>query len=566
MAVSTAVLVVVLVAAAVVPTAASQVEGAFQRASVAPGEVNFLTFPYEIEDGGGPGGPPPVTPLDGKMTAVFSNIVVTPGAGVIGGDLLEFDVTVTNTSPTGGPVLTAFAFQSKFSESPALASRIGDKLFYATLDPDAGHAAGPMGSVKKNGTSNGLFSGRWKGICLNSSEDFLPEFNAGLEDESLECAGSRADTNGDGEPELVTAPLRGLAPGASQTVRLRLDSGTTDGALHVVKPNTLRGRATSTPVIGPNGIEYLVPSIDNAGVTDPNVTAIPDFADNKVLRNADGTFNPTFAPAAEDFRLDGRQYLTLPRVNRAFTDILGRNHTCGTYGLDLISGVPCSGTPGESPTFGFLGVGDLVPGAQNFAALLQGFGEYVLTGDPDDPYAAPNFPYGVPCVNPNAPDGLRCGARPFTPVAEFYAPNPAGPAGSVVRQMVAGSYGALGTPAQYTATIDSLTADDLKQEIVPEEDEGGPCEEPNPNRPKCAALGTSASVDFHDLTVVEGAGINGGDAVEFTLSIKNTSTNPAAYLTAFNFQTKRRSLADIGVLDGFTQDRRDVRVHPGLPR
>jgi hypothetical protein len=60
-------------------------------------------------------------------------------------------------------------------------------------------------------------------------------------------------------------------------------------------------------------------------------------------------------------------------------------------------------------------------------------------------------------------------------------------------------------------------------------------------------------------------GINGGDTAQFTIDITNTSPNPAAYLTAFNYQTKERNLADIGGLDGFTQDRRDIRVDPSQP-
>jgi len=46
------------------------------------------------------------------MTASLSNIVVIPGGGLIGGDAIEFDVTMTNNSTDPGAVLTAFAFQS----------------------------------------------------------------------------------------------------------------------------------------------------------------------------------------------------------------------------------------------------------------------------------------------------------------------------------------------------------------------------------------------------------------------------------------------------------------------
>lgn len=271
-----------------------------------------------------------------------------------------------------------------------------------------------MGTVKKNGTSNGLFSGKWKGICINSSTDFIPEFNSGLESESLECAGSRSDTNFDGDPELQIPPV-GLAPGQSQTVRLRMESGTTDGALHVVQPGTLTGSVQGIPVIGPNNVTYY----DVQMATTGTVLDVIEFGDNKVLRDADGTFNPTFAPAADGLSFANQIHLTLPRRNFAFTDILGRNHTCSTYNLHLLAGTTCAGTPNAQPFFNFLGVGDLVPGVQNFAALLQGFGEF---HDPDNDFVPdvnpngdgpndrrPSAPYGVLCEN--------CGGRPYTPIA-----------------------------------------------------------------------------------------------------------------------------------------------------
>lgn len=108
----------------------------------------------------------------------------------------------------------------------------------------------------------------------------------------------------------------------------------------------------------------------------------------------------------------------------------------------------------------------------------------------------------------------------------------------------------------------------MKEEVIPEDDPGGPCdpiEEPDSRKPSCAQLRTNATAHFYDLDVSIGTGINGGDQVEFTMDITNTSRNPAAYLTAFNYQTKRRGLADIGILDGYTQDRRDVRVDSTLP-
>jgi hypothetical protein len=508
-------------------------------------QPRYLTFPAELPDDeecppqnpSCPPGRPELTPIPGTMTAAISNAVVIPGGeegdGLIGGDVLELDLTITNTSPSGsGVVLSAYAFQSKHSESPALGSRIGDKLFAATQE---GVTAGPgtdasnlLSSVKKNGTSNGLYSGKWKGICINSSTDFRPELNAGLSDESLECAGSRTDTDGDGEPELDTS-LLGLRPGESQTVRLRLDSGTTDGALQRVPPGTLTGTVGQRPDGFPT---MAVPG---------TVTDIVDFTDNKVFFQADGSFDPSFAPAADGFTLDGNEYVTLPRVNYAFTDLLGRNHTCGTYG---VTEGACAGNPGASPLLNILGDGDLVPGAQNLAAILQGFGEYVEVAPGE--YELPTQPYGVTCEN--------CAGAPYTPIAEFYVDNGDG---TVTRQMSAGSYGELGSSDELLATIDSTSGSDITQEIVPEQDPGGP--RPGP------ALGTSAAAEFSDLTVVPGGGANGGDAIEFTVDIANTSSNEDAHLTAFNFQTKERGLADIGRLDGTSQDRRNIAVDPGQP-
>jgi PKD repeat protein len=544
----------------------------FQIGRVSDTTGQFITFATEVEEaeeepgggGGGGGGRPERTPtMNASMTAeiVQNSITVLPGDGLIGGDAIEFDVILSNTSdPASGAVMTAYAFQSKVSESPALASRIGDKAFYGVLaEADPPHAPGPMVSVKKNGTANGLFSGRWKGICINSSTDFIPEFNSGLEDESLECAGNRTDSNFDGLPELQNPPV-GIPPGGSQTVRVRIEAGTTDGALHVVEPGTLQGRVTGTPVVGPNGQTYYEVGIDNTGITDPNVVAIPDVGDNKVLRDADGTFNPTFAPLADGLTFQNQQYLTLPRRNFAFTDILGRNHTCGTYGLHLINGIECNGNPDLSPVFSFTDTGDLLPGVQNFAAILHGFGEYAIDADgnpvldDDGNYQAPMFPYDTLCTNPQNSDGLRCGARPYVPIAEFYRDNGDG---TLTQQMVAGSYGELGSANQYTATFDTTATDDWKEENFPEDDAGAP-----PTGPQ---LSTSASGQFYDLRVLEGTGINGGDQVEFTIDIINTSRNPDAYLTAFNYTTKKRNLADIGGLDGFTQDRRDIRLDPTLP-
>jgi hypothetical protein len=309
-------------------------------------------------------------------------------------------------------------------------------------------------------------------------------------------------------------------------------------------------------VTGPNGLTYWQPSIaESATGCTRNVLDGPleDFGDNKVLADAGGAFDPSFAPAADSFELGPQRFLTFPRPNDAFTDLLGRNHTCGNYGLT--EGV-CAGNAGGSPEINILDTGDLVAGVQNYAAMLHGFGEFEANADGspvlvDGQPQRPTEPYGVLCE--------RCGGRPYVPIAEFYVDNSlTDPADQSVTQVMAGgSYGVLGSADQYTATVDPAASGDFKLEVIPEEDPGG--------APARQQLGTSATGEFSNLTVVsEGDpgydGINGGDHIEFDLTIENTSSNPDAYLTAFNYQTKRRGLADIGILDGFTQDRRDVRA------
>ena len=264
-----------------------------------------------------------------------------------------------------------------------------------------------------------------------------------------------------------------------------------------------------------------------------------------------------------------------PRPHLAFTDILGRNHTCGTYGLDDIPGsISCEGMPAAAPEFGFLDIGDLVPGVQNFAAILHGFGEYVAdpaTGAPlDVPETRPNQPYDVLCEN--------CAGAPYVPIAEFYVANSDGQ--TVTREITAGRYGTLTGPDAYVATIDPVANPDdpLKQEVIciatNEEFElpdspgagfncadGAPPGGPPPGDP----FGATAFATFEDLVVLPGAGTNGGDVIEFNIAITNTSPDPEIYLTAFNYQTKRRGLADITILDGTTQLRRDVRTDATLP-
>jgi hypothetical protein len=533
-------------------------------------------------------GPPAVAGIGASMTAVISNITVngspTPtfpaaGSGIIKGDTLEFDVTITNTS-TNGALLTAFGFQSKNSESPALASRIGDKLFLAILQ--SGGVDGQLSTVKKNGTSNGLLPGKWKGICITSGRDFIPEFNSGVEDEPLECAGAREDrttqdANGvaipgsgpDGNPELNLG--LGLPPGGTQTIRIRLDSGTTDGAAHRVPAGTLTGTVQGTLITtGPNGIDYIVPSIVAGS---GNVLEIPDFGDNKVLRNAAGAFDPFFAPAP-GFSLSENRALTFPRVNRAFSDLLGRNHTCENYGLTLGS---CAG--GGSPLIHLLATGDLVAGVQNFAAILHGFGEYIADatgkpiGVPGVDETRPSQPYGLLCEN--------CGGAPNVPIAEFYVPNSDGQ--TATRQIQSGNYGPLGSSTQYTATSGDSNSPAptpgiaVKQEVIciatnrefefPQDGSSYDCKNGSVSSgPRVGTpFGGKAVAHFHDLQVSLGGGLNGGDAIQFSVTIHNTSTEPGVFLTSFNYQTKRRGLADINILDGTSQNRRDIRLDTTLP-
>jgi hypothetical protein len=306
-----------------------------------------------------------------------------------------------------------------------------------------------------------------------------------------------------------------------------LDSGTTDGALHRVPAGTLTGTVTTDA----DGF----PVVDTPG----NVVDIVDFGDVKQLRAADGSFDPSFAPASSGFSFSTIEYLTFPRENFAFTDILGRNHTCADYGL------ACSG----SPLLNFLGHGDLVPGVDNYAAILQGFGEYVEVAPGE--FEKPTQPYGVECE--------ACYGQPYVPIAEFYVDNGDGTA---TRQMTAGSYGALGSAAQYTASF-AADPDEFAQEVftadLSEPPTGGP--------PPRGAFGASARSEFSNLAVIPGGGANGGDVIEFDMNIENTAAAGSdVYLTSFNYQTKRRGLADINdQLDGQSQQREDLRLDSSLP-
>lgn len=525
------------------------------------------------EGGGGPGGgsgidgdgPPPLQPA--SMSATFSDFTLNgvsfadwqaciaaggsavscnPGhLGEIGGDVFEFDLTIENTSGPGGPTLTNFAFQSKFSESPALGSRIGDKLFKATRAALATAAPHPLGGVKKNGTSNGLFGGKLKFICVNSSTDYSANLNAGTANETLECAGGRTvifDKNAqqdrvqvvlqaaDGStitPSNIKVP-KGLRPGESQTIRLHLDTSTDDGALqraHAPDDQSL-GPLTSDVTEGADGF----PQVQAGG----NVVEIVDFGDVKSLRDADGTFNPSFLP------LSANQFLTVPRRNFGFSDILD---TRDVFRADELP----TAQPG---VFSLLDIGDLEVGLLNFASMLFGYGEHGATLDPS-------------CKAGGSQAG-SCGGSPYRPFAEFYAI--AG--GKLVRQEVTGSYSG-GTTDGTTAPLITASIDTAAGLSAKTED---PFEIPGGRNPG-TALGASAMAVFDNFqtitdnpnTVDNEGGAAGGNKFRFDMTVTNTS--PAGsdiYLTSINFQTKNRGLLDINDnLDGNSIDLRQDLRGPG---
>jgi hypothetical protein len=491
-----------------------QVDKSVQVGIVDDSIHRFIAFEAGTEDedeepgggGGGGGGRPTPTLFNTSSTASFSNFVVKPGVGDLGGDVFEFDVTITNTSSDPNAVLTAFAFQSKFSESPALGSRIGDKLFFARR-VDNGEDI-PLGSVKKNAPAGGLLPGSSKFISINSSNDFPEEFNAGEENEALEFGGARfVDENG----KLFVDPTKGLKSGESQTIRLALDFGTDDGALVRVPKGTITGSVIEDPV---TGFPVLV---DGSG----NAIDIIEFTDVKVLRKSDGTFSPSFATldAAGNLVLDGQEYITLPRPNFAASDILGRNHTRSDYGI--------SGLGDETEKFSFTDVGDLIPGVLNFEALLNGFGE----------------------------------DKPFVPAAEYYIQTEDG----LFRQLLSGSYDELGS---LSATISSTNAGRSALEEVPEDfSDDGP-RQPR-SGPAFGSSARTVFSDFQviadDPTTIENeGGAQGGDVLRFTMEITNTSPlGSGIYLTSFGYQTKQQGLTDVNPeFDGFTQDRRDLRGAP----
>jgi hypothetical protein len=489
--------------------------------------------------------------------------------GDIGGDTLEFDVTITNTSPPGGPVLTAFAFQSKFSESPALGSRIGDKLFSAERVGYEGPTNGLIG-VKKNGTANGLFGGKVKGICITSSDDYPEDLNLGALNEGLECAGGRTFDRETNRPVLQAADgdvvdatnidlPKGLLPGESMTMRLELDAGTDDGALvRAYSPSCdeLTGdalvacRSATGPLVGTLANLGEPIAADNAAACleldvqpGDNVLDVVNFGDVKIIRDSEGNCAPSFDP------FDSNQFLTIPRRNWGFTDVLDTRDTYLPAELPTV----LTGATGQ---FGMLDFGQLRPGEMNFFEILRGFGEFGETLDPS-------------CRAGGSREG-RCGGAAYVPWAEFYALAD----GRLIRQEVAGSYGvadytagptltaAIDTAGQTTCTGRSLAV--TCKTTDPFEIPGTPS--PGP------AIGASASATFSDVqviaddksTVANEGGQAGGNRLQVTVTVENTSpAGSGIHLTSFNFQTKQRGLTDINELDGTTiQGRQDLRTGP----
>jgi PKD repeat protein len=493
--------------------------------------------------------------------------------GDIGGDTFAFDITITNTSPPGGPVLTTFAFQSKFSESPALGSRIGDKLFSAScvvdpltgpqcdIDTDADH---PLGGVKKNGTTNGLFGGKVKGICINSSDDYPSDLNLGVENETLECTGGRTfnyDTNwpvlqaADGtyiEGDNIKLP-KGLLPGESMTIRLLLDAGTDDGALQRAwggtEPNGAIGPLIGTlanlgePIAADKATECLELDVQD-GVD--NVLDVVNFGDVKIIRDSFGNCVPSFYPFSKN------QFLTVPRRNWGFTDILDTRD-------DYLAGELPTVLTGDTGKFSFLDFDNLRSGEMNFFEILRGFGESGATLDPS--------------CGPGGSQEGKCGGEPYVPWAEFYALAD----GRLVRQEVVGSYGASVYDASdgfagpsLTATIDTNGQTTCRgPNLTVKCKTTDPFQTPGVPNPG-DAIGASAMATFSDVVVISDdkttianeGGQAGGDLVQFTVTIENTSPPGSnIYLTSFNFQTKQRGLTDINALDGTSiQGRQDLRT------
>lgn len=291
-------------------------------------------------------------------------------------------------------------------------------------------------------------------------------------------------------------------------------------------------------------------SADECLVLDPQfsgtVQEVVNFGDVKIIRDSGGNCAPSFLP------FDANQFLTIPRRNWGFTDILDTRD-------DYLSGELPTVLTNATGKFSFLDFEQLRPGEMNFFEILRGFGEFGATLDPS-------------CQSGGSRAGT-CGGAPYIPWAEFYAIGD----GKLVRQEVVGGYGGsnyAGAPT-LTASIDtggqtSCTGPGLAVKCKTT-DPFEPAGSPNPG----SAIGASATATFSDVVVISDdkntipneGGQAGGDKVQVTVTITNTSPAESnIYLTSFNFQTKRRGLTDINELDGTTiQGRQDLRVGPENP-
>jgi hypothetical protein len=388
--------------------------------------------------------------------------------GEIGGDTFAFDITITNTSDPGGPVLTTFAFQSKFSESPAMGSRIGDKLFTArcVVDPLTGpkcdidtDADNPLIGVKKNGTTNGLFGGKIKGICINSSDDYplrpepgRRERNAGMHRRANLQPGDQLAGAASGgwilhrgrQHQAAQGPAAGRvddhAPVAGCRHRRRRLAKRSYGRLDLIaNPNERDSASAVGPLIGtlanlgqPIAANNAAACLELDVQPGDNVLEVVNFGDVKIIRDSFGNCVPSFEPFSKN------QFLTVPRRNWGFTDILD---TRDDYLSDPLPTV----LTGDTGKFSFLDFDNLREGEMNFFEILRGFGEFGETLDPS-------------CMSGGSKAG-KCGGEAYVPWAEFYAIAD----GKLVRQEVVGSYG----PANYTsgpsltATIDTNGQTDL---------------------------------------------------------------------------------------------------------
>jgi hypothetical protein len=342
------------------------------------------------------------------------------------------------------------------------------------------------------------------------------------------------------------------------TMRLVLDAGTDDGALQrayaancdPIDDPVERDLCKSAvgPLVGtlanlgePIAADNAAACLELNAQSGNNVLEVVNFGDVKIIRDSSRDCVPSFEPFSKN------QFLTIPRFNWGFTDILDTRDDYLPEELPTV-------LTGDIGKFSFLDFDNLRPGEMNFFEILRGFGEFGETLDPS--------------CQPGGSRAGSCGEEPYVPWAEFYAIAN----GRLVRQEVVGSYGAADytNSPSLTATIDTGTQTTCRgPNLVVECKTTDPFETPGQPNPG-SAIGASATAIFSDVVVISDdkttianeGGQAGGDKVRFTLDITNTS--PAGsniHLTSFNFQTKRRGLTDINVLDGTSiQGRQDLRT------